>query len=513
MESSGNSENQRAGGRPGADFILAIESVGELYTGLAPRLSTDGLYIETDQPVPPDVEVGFTVTLPDGVVVIRGVGRVMWVRPPESAGDPTGLAIRFSDVDPDARETLDAVIDAHLASGGILFDLDGGELGGETFPTDSLDTTITDSHGPRWIREVDGQAATASSSDAEKATDAGELQVGELQFEEAISGFSGGQETGAAADDRFLDDAIAAAVGLTTENNHRGGGPFQAGSDTTPPSAAPEHVIPDVLDQWRRELEIAGQGPLPTAPATEPPDDAKAWESLLPFEPDKDADLGPPAPWTAPERTTTSARWDGDDDPRPGRWWMIAMAVMAVVVVGVALAIWFREGSENATTPPPQVTVVEEVAVAPLDEALESAADPEVRSDLESARDPLPEPVPSEPAPTASIVESITWQANAGQTRVVIRANEVLQPGAVDAIRLEDPPRVLVRVRGIDEPFTPHRFEVTSPEITAIRVGYHPELRPVAVYVVLDLASDEVLSDGALSVTRNQAVVTVRTGS
>ena len=498
MDSSVNGENQRAELRPRVDFLLAIESVGELYTGLAPRLSTDGLYIETDQPVPPDSEVGFKVTLPDGVVVMRGLGQVTWVRPPESPNDPTGLAVRFSDVDPDARETLDAVIDAHLAGGGVLFDLDGGQLGEETFPTDSLDTNLATASGPRWVRDLDGPQTPPSPSGERDAATGENLEVGELRFEQAIAGFSGGHDPDASENDRILDDAIAAAVGLNT------------GADESANAAAPEatDVIPDVLDQWRRELEIAGKGPLPPEPEVDASVDAKEWESLLPFEPDGDSDLVTPAPWTKPDRTTTSARRDEDRNRPLGSWWMIAMAAMAVVVVGVAFAMWVKQGSHAEPAPTPQVA---EAAVEPLAEPPDATI-PEVLPDSESTRVPAPETASAMPAPKASILESITWQPDAGHTRVVIRADGVLDRAAVDAIRLEDPPRVLVRIRAIDRPFTPTRFDVASPEITAIRVGYHPELRPAAMYVVLDLASDDVLSDGALSVANRQAVVTVRTG-
>ena len=496
MDSSENGENQRTEARPRVDFLLAIESVGELYTGLAPRLSTDGLFIETDQPVPPESEVSFKVTLPDGVVVMRGLGRVMWLRPPESPNDPTGLAVRFSDVDPDARETLDAVIDAHLASGGVLFDLDGGQPGGETFPTDSLDTNFATASGPRWVRDVDGPQTPPSASGGDDAATGENLGVGGLRFEQAIAGFSGGHDQ-PSEDDRTLDDAIAAAVGLNTDAEETANATAQKASD----------VIPDVLDQWRRELEVAGKGPLPPEPEVEASVNAKEWESLLPFEPDGDSDLGAPAPWTKPDRTTTSARRD-EDQARPlGGWWMIAMAVMAVVVVAVAFAMWVRQNSGAEPAPTPNVA---EASVEPLAEPPDAIV-PEVLPDPESTRAPAPETAPAMPAPKASILESITWQPDAGQTRVVIRADGVLDRASVDAIRLENPPRVLVRIRAMDRPFKPTRFEVASPEITAIRVGYHPELRPAAMYVVLDLASDDVLSDGALSVANRQAVVTVRT--
>jgi len=506
MERSENSGSQDSGGRSRVHFILAIESVSDLYSELAPRMSTDGLYIETDQPVPPESEIGFTVTLPDGVVVIRGLGRVMWVRPPEAEGDPTGLAVRFSDLNPEARETLDAVIDAHLANGGVLFDLDGGQLGGDTFPTDILDTTSAVSHGPRWLREGEGRVATASVPGDMDTETGGEVEVRELQFEEAIAGFPGGPGLDAATDDRSLDDAIAAAVGLTTDGNHRNGVAPEAEVDTAS-SAASDDVIPDVLDRWRRELEIAGQGPQPSAPAAEPEAATREWESLLPFESAENSELDAPAPWSAPDRTTTSARWENDRNRRPGFWWMIALVCTAVVVVAVAFSLWLRGTPETHTSPAPQVAEIEEVAVAPLDDPADVAADQEIPSDAAT------EPAPAPPAQTASTVESVNWRAENGRTRVLIRADGVLHDGTVDAIRLDEPPRVLVRIRDITQPFAPHRFEVASSEVSAIRVGYHPELRPAALYVVLDLTSDDVLSDGALSVSGNQAVVTVRSGS
>lgn len=506
MERSENSGSQDSGGRAKVQFLLAIESVGDLYTGLAPRLSTDGLYIETDQPVPPESEIGFTVTLPDGVVVIRGLGRVMWVRPPESEGEPTGMAVRFSNLDPEARETLDAVIDAHLAGGGVLFDLDGGQLGGDTFPTDILDTSSTVSHGPQWLREEDGHHSTASPSHSMDTATGGEVEVRELRFEEAIAGFPGGPEPIADVDDRSLDDAIAAAVGLTTDGNQRDAAPPEAGNDMAS-SPVTEEVIPDVLDQWRRELEIAGQGPQPSEPAIEPAATAREWESLLPFEPDEDSEPDAPAPWTVPDRTTTSARWEEDRNRRPGRWWMVAMTLTAGAVLAVALSLWLRETPEVHTPPAPQAAEVEETALEARDEPADVAANPEIMSE------PPTEPATARPALPASKVESVDWQAETGRTKVLIRTNGVLHDGTVDAIRLDGPPRVLIRIREIEQPFTPHRFEVASAEVSAIRIGYHPELQPAALYVVLDLASGEVLSDGALSVTGNQAVVTVRTGS
>ncbi len=514
MVTSGIGEDRGSDGRSRVDFVLAIESVGELYTGLAPRLSTDGLYIETDEPVPEGSEVGFRVTLPDGVVVIHGRGHVTWVRSPDAANDPTGLAIRFSHMDPEARETLDAVIDAHLGGGGVLFDLDEGSLGEETFPTDSLDTPVAPTSGPRWIRDDGSFPAADSPASPAHVTGTPEEDpgVGDLRFKQTIARFAAGQGSETSFNDQSLDDAIAAAVGLTPgvgDQSDAGAATPAAAADAT---AAVDDVIPGVLDQWRRELEIAGQGPSPSQGDAESPTQALEWESLLPFDPDETPELGSPAPWTQPDSRTTSARRDEGETRRSGGWWMIALAAMAVVVVGVAVAMLVRQSSDELPTTATQVAEVTEVAVDPPAQ-LPEAVEIEANIEAETTPDPAPVAKPVKPPATATHVQSITWRADAGQTAVVIHTDGTLDNAAIDAIRLDDPPRVLVRVRGMDRPFTPHRFEVASAEVSAIRVGYHPELRPAAVYVVLDLASDEVSSKGALSVAGPQAVVTVRTGS
>jgi hypothetical protein len=52
--------------------------------------------------------------------------------------------------------------------------------------------------------------------------------------------------------------------------------------------------------------------------------------------------------------------------------------------------------------------------------------------------------------------------------------------------------RVWVGVSHIEAPFKPNEIGVGSPEIERVRIGYHPEDSPPALYVVLDLAGDDV---------------------
>jgi hypothetical protein len=73
-------------------------------------------------------------------------------------------------------------------------------------------------------------------------------------------------------------------------------------------------------------------------------------------------------------------------------------------------------------------------------------------------------------------------------TVVEIRGNGGLSEARLRVSALDDPPRVWIRILGIEDFFRPNEIAVGSPEVSRIRVGYHPEESPVSLWVVLDLA-------------------------
>jgi hypothetical protein len=64
----------------------------------------------------------------------------------------------------------------------------------------------------------------------------------------------------------------------------------------------------------------------------------------------------------------------------------------------------------------------------------------------------------------------------------------------VDA--LSSPPRVLVRLKGIVEPYRPLETPVGTTEVRAIRMGHHPEKTPPSLWVVLDVIGPGVKVKG-----------------
>ena len=138
--------------------------------------------------------------------------------------------------------------------------------------------------------------------------------------------------------------------------------------------------------------------------------------------------------------------------------------------------------SQPDVTQPPAAAVVEPTATAEPTAVVEPVA---------TARpQPTPPRIPS--GERASVVEEITFAQAAGTTTVLIRGNGRFPDGSVVAHPMDDPPRVLVKVMGIGQQYKPYEIAVGSPELERIRIGHHPEVRPPALYVVLDLAGEGV---------------------
>ncbi len=486
------------------DLTLVIDSVDELYSGVAPRLCPDGLFIETEDPASAGSAVGFRVVLADGVVLIQGWGTVLWTRLPGSIEGPPGMAVQFGDINGDTRETIDAVIDAHLSTGGELFDLDGRGIR-DVYPTDVLDqSTQMTAASPRWLpdAELGGLPAGAWTGRA-TAADAGDDDTGvvDLRFEEAISGLTqggGGPDPGEVG---AIDQAIAAAViAPATGDVPAGDEPADSAAGVSWEDGNGDQ-IPDILDEWREELRIASPKPDQVRTGSGSGFETAPWESLLPFLGDDDSLRDGPGTAPRPDRRVSSARRSTVNSVGWNRLWLVLPGALVILTIG-AVVLLIGGGPEVP------------------DEAIESAPVPVVAAQIEESEGEVTEGVEPKTVPTvavasssaapAAIVTAVEWSSEPGATEVVIRGNGPFDPGQVDASRLTDPPRVLVRLRRIGKPYAPIQIEVGTPELAAVRIGHHPELRPATLYVVLDLTTPTVSSTDALRVDGNVARVTVR---
>lgn len=479
------------------DLTLRLESVRQLYTGLAPSLGTDGIFIEVDPPAAPEAVVAFRITLPDDVVVLEGEGTVLWSRTAEDADGPIGMAVRFTVLSPSTRETIDAVIDAHLAGGGELFDLDAGADGPDVYPTDALMGASSTLGQGRWKRRSDVETAAVASVAAPRSPlfgSAAEANAIDLRFEEVLHGLAprldDDEEEESDPRGLELDEAIEQAVSApaVSETSIEAATPEPAGPQHPVRSDATDtdEVIPTILERWKRELDsgIEDLAHLKASPGGRAV--AAAASSVLerlPFDDTQDADLATrPVP---PEALSTGRR----SPPPPGRpwlWWIVGAAAMALLAVTLIL-LWPQRR--------PPVTM-------PVPTAIAQARDEAPIGDEVQAPTAVPPSSAATASPTAvaaaevaagrSVVRSISSRARPGATEVSIEASGSLDGGRVDTLALDDPPRILIRVKGIDKPYTPHLMEVGSPELIAIRIGHHPELHPPTLYVVLDTTSNAI---------------------
>ena len=89
--------------------------------------------------------------------------------------------------------------------------------------------------------------------------------------------------------------------------------------------------------------------------------------------------------------------------------------------------------------------------------------------------------------PVATEVAAARWRPSDTGTDVVVTLNGRLEPARVDDLRLASPPRYLVRVEGIVAAPGPADLRLDDAPLP-VRVGYHPELRPPELHLVVDLA-------------------------
>ncbi len=202
---------------------------------------------------------------------------------------------------------------------------------------------------------------------------------------------------------------------------------------------------------------------------------------------------------------------DAEEEPPPPRRPRIpAIAWVAVAVVAVAAGGAWLLRDRLSVSPAALTTEVEPMdpqgigahpstdaermasEVAEADPAAEAATAPPAAAAPEPLAPPPPQPPP--PAPAAALA-GVSWRAIPTGTEVTLRADGFLAPQRVQVNVLTSPPRVLVRLAQVAAGTLGDQRNVGSGGIERIRFGYHGELSPPQLYVVLDLASSAVTLD------------------
>jgi len=199
-------------------------------------------------------------------------------------------------------------------------------------------------------------------------------------------------------------------------------------------------------------------------------------------------------PVRSPDESSSDLTMTPRDHDKPsGRLplWLLAAAVLVAISIGVWWLVMKPASSQiqetsaapERTAPTPRPTAVAE----------DPGPQPSVKS--QEVTEP-PQAAPAIPPPTTGQATRIVDVAVArvGDATVIdIRGNGGLSEARLRVSALDDPPRVWVRIRGIEDFYRPNEIAVGSPEVSRIRVGHHPEESPVSLWVVLDLADGSVV--------------------
>ena len=106
------------------------------------------------------------------------------------------------------------------------------------------------------------------------------------------------------------------------------------------------------------------------------------------------------------------------------------------------------------------------------------------------AGEPATEP---EDLPPLTRIEEISWQRVDGGTEVQILGDGAFAPRAWTHYHLGGGnPRELIKVRGVDTPYTRSLVPVGSDEVRQVRVGYHVLPQANELHVVMDLTGPGV---------------------
>ena len=149
-----------------------------------------------------------------------------------------------------------------------------------------------------------------------------------------------------------------------------------------------------------------------------------------------------------------------------------------------------EEGPEETVSPIESIqpTPVEAAEPTPVE------AQPAPVEATPPARAETPPSAPAEPAPRAAPLTSlvrITWTEYADETVLALEGNGEIPGDRVELVPIASgPPRLVIKISGIERAFQPAVLEVGTAHVQRVRTGLHPGNE---LHVVGDLAAPGVV--------------------
>ncbi len=469
---------------------LRFESLRDLQEDFGPFLSPAGFFLRDTSDFAVSDVLRFRLMLPGDFVLIEGTGVVVWVRSPAETTQtlPFGVAVGFATLSDQGRELVERIVNSHIEGGGRPFDMSRpAENGDLQAPQPDEDETPGASGQQDKMRFTVREDPTPGLDDEAVVDDAEQR----LPFEEATEleldedGVDGGVELVSEPLMSQRDDDDADEV---------------IGADTR---EGPE--MQEDVDQAVFAVEM----PEPLVQESEPvflePSDSMEVSML------EDQD-------SMPDR---QASWEhGEEEPdslsqpeKKGRSALVWTVVGVAVLVTAAWVLWtqYPEYLPWDVSSPGGVTAgvdhrAEEaspsVPIPPLsDEDLEAAVEAAVDAVTVLDQVESPEPEPTEVIVSGDAVSGpghkiVDIRADEGErgTVILIRADGSIESGRIRTSILASPPRILVRISGIESLYRPIEIPVGTSEVRGIRIGHHPETHPPSLWIVMDRVDEDVVA-------------------
>lgn len=436
---------------------LHFEGTVAYQNGFAANVSASGMYVKHPDPPPVGTRLVFEFTVGSQRKPVQGVGEVVWSRDKyDGPGRPAGAGIRFVDLDELSRQ--------HIAE--AIFEF--------------LEASL----GDRVAEHPEARALVASVPTHAPLEFGGADESQEIEPDPAS----------------LRTQSIPAFTRTVSQPLPLAGAAPETGSEPEP-AMTPFRIFDD---------EPGPAAPIASPAVFVPPEPGERAPVARPFRPPM-----PPAPLAG----AAAAR----SQPRGSKALGVVMGLLVAGLAGGAVW-WFYLRPQSAATPaatssgpspaaaparpsPPPLdpkpgpgrTLVESVGrspAAPETQIPPPAGEPAVASaaPVAAVESPAaaPPPAPAAPAETpATAVEAIRAETTGSGATVTIAANGGFAEGGFVWSEIGgDKPRVLIKLRGMRQPFRGSPAGLPTPALRGVRVGYHATAAGNEVHVVLDLPTD-----------------------
>lgn len=518
-------------------LVVEYPSFREFIGRSVSTLGEEGMFVETQTPQAAGSKFPFVVRIADGFQLMQGEAKVVAVRGAAEGQPPSGMSIRFQELDEPGRRLLAKIVDSHRRQGEPLFVLEVPA----TTAAGAAAVLEADDAGPR--EEEIPELAEIEANAREEA----QLPTSQVAPPAETVPAPSPPPSAPVTEQSFADVEESTPSTLVTPPDDIGGSepepvttePAISVQDLPPVEAQPPLPRPpsiEVLEidgtegaasdsedvQWEEPLAISPRSAsaYESAAATPPSPEIRFTDGLedvpVPDElvvasgalswPDSEV-VGEDAPEESPRWPSTGGF---SKRRRPG--WGVFLLLVLVILAGAAGYAYYQG------------------LLTPYVDALTSAVASFVEGDSEVEVGPAVEPQPttSEPttgdagadttAPEATLAEAppgargaedtqrvipvvsklsridrISWEELAGETLLMLWADDQVLRPQLELARVESGgARIVIKIYGVTKAPSEDILEVGTSHIRRIRTGLHDEAQGSVLHVVADLTGPDI---------------------